>query len=70
MPPNDEAKRVSIGYTMTAAKVFTEHAEAKKDHGEKFRFIYVSGAAVERDQNKSLWFLGPYRRIRVRTLRF
>ncbi|OAX82054.1 hypothetical protein ACJ72_03596 [Emergomyces africanus] len=31
-----------------------------------FRFVYVSGVTVERDQTKSLWFLADYRLMRGR----
>ncbi|KUI55976.1 Protein FMP52, mitochondrial [Cytospora mali] len=61
---NDDARRISIDYTLAAAQAFTENAAAKGDRESKFRFIYVSGRAAERDQTKSLWFLRDYRRIR------
>ncbi|KAI4248291.1 MAG: hypothetical protein L6R42_009324, partial [Xanthoria sp. 1 TBL-2021] len=31
---------------------------------KKFRFVYLSGGAAERDQTKPLWFKQDYRRIR------
>ena len=31
-----------------------------------FRFVYVSGVTIERDQSKSLPFLAEYRLMRVR----
>lgn len=62
----DEARRVSIDYTMAAARFFTENAAAREDRGARFRFVYLSGMAAQRDQTKSLWFLSDYRRIRVR----
>ncbi|QSS59119.1 nucleoside-diphosphate-sugar epimerase [Histoplasma capsulatum] len=31
-----------------------------------FRFIYISGVSVERDQTKTLWFLSDYRLMRGR----
>lgn len=69
IPNNDEARRVCVDYTMAAVKVFTENAAAKEDRGSKFRFIYVSGMAVQRDQTKSVWFMSDYRKIRVREIR-
>ena len=33
-----------------------------------FRFVYVSGVMVERDQSKALPFLADYRLMRVRSL--
>ena len=62
MPDNVEAKKVSIEYTLAAAKAFTPISVTNK----KFRFVYLSGAAAERDQTKPLWFLQEYRRLRVR----
>ncbi|KAJ6096072.1 hypothetical protein N7486_006818 [Penicillium sp. IBT 16267x] len=60
VPKRDDgtAKRVSIEYTLTAARVFQDVCE------KPFRFVYVSGAAAERDQSKSLWIMQDYRRIR------
>lgn len=62
---NEEARRVSVDYTMAAAKAFTENTAAKGDRESKFRFIYLSGAAAQRDQTKSAWFMSDYRKIRV-----
>lgn len=69
IPDNDEARRVSLDYTLAAARAFTEqqqHAAAGDGRDSKFRFIYMSGKAVQRDQTKSLWFLSEYRKMRVR----
>ena len=59
MPDNDTARRVSLDYTLTAARVVQETCQ------KPFRFIYCSGAGAERDQTKSLWMMQDYRRIRV-----
>lgn len=64
MPDDDTAKKVSIEYTLAAAKAFTPTSAPEK----KFRFIYLSGAASERDQTKPLWFMQEYRRTRVRLI--
>ncbi|KAJ5723995.1 hypothetical protein N7488_002030 [Penicillium malachiteum] len=60
VPKNDVAstRRVSIEYTLTAARVFEECGQ------KPFRFIYVSGAGAERDQEKPLWVMQDYRRLR------
>ena len=63
MPDIDMAKKVSIDYTLAAAKAFSQATEDGKP--KNFRFIYLSGAAAERDQKKPLWFMQDYRRIRV-----
>jgi len=60
MPDNDQARQVIIDYTLAAAQAFTPTSTTDK----KFRFVYLSGAASERDQTKPLWFMQDYRRIR------
>ncbi|KAL8993111.1 MAG: hypothetical protein Q9169_006591 [Polycauliona sp. 2 TL-2023] len=72
MPDNETARKVCVEYTMAAAREMTDMAKAKtkvKKEGQeererKFRFVYLSGGAAERDQTKALWFKGDYRRIR------
>lgn len=69
-------RRVSIDYTVAAAKAFQEafgFSEVNSDanmispaRNKPFRFVYVSGFLAERDQSKSLWFAQDLRRIRVR----
>lgn len=59
------ARKVSIDYTLAAARIFNQHLTPENNKGEKFRFVYCSGAAAERDQTKSLWFAQEFRRIRV-----
>ncbi|KAJ5227341.1 uncharacterized protein N7469_007347 [Penicillium citrinum] len=58
VPDEETARRVSIGYTTTAAKLFNENCR------KPFRFVYCSGAGAEQDQTKPLWFMQDYRRIR------
>ena len=60
-------KLVNSDYTMAAVNAFATHlAPATRERtGKKFRFIYTSGAMVERDQNKGLWFYGEARKLRV-----
>ena len=66
MPDNDTARQVSVAYTLAAAKAFTPDPDPQDDSpAKKFRFVYLSGAAAERDQTKPLWFMQDYRRIRV-----
>ncbi|KAL5339649.1 hypothetical protein BJX70DRAFT_397596 [Aspergillus crustosus] len=65
---NDErTKQISVDYPQKAVEAFQTIFDARSDGEEKkrFRFVYISGAGVERDQNnKSLWFLGDFRRLR------
>lgn len=64
IPDNNEARKIIIDYTLAAAKALTPSASTT---GKKMRFLYLSGAASERDQVKPLWFMQDYRRIRVRS---
>ncbi|KAI9870248.1 MAG: hypothetical protein M1830_004480 [Pleopsidium flavum] len=66
MPDNDTARKVSVDYTLAAAKAFGQDSASEDGKAKKFRFIYCSGGAAERDQTKTLWFRQDYRRIRVR----
>ena len=64
MPDNDTARKVCLDYTIAAAKAIG--GTCRLPEGRRFRFIYLSGGAAERDQTKPLWFKQDYRRIRVR----
>jgi hypothetical protein len=65
VPGNDTARRVSVDYTLAAAKTFGQDLAVEKGKAKKFRFVYMSGGLAERDQTKPLWFNQEYRRIRV-----
>lgn len=69
MPDMEEAKRVSTDYPLAAAHAFVGQY-LPKDLGDgqklKFRFVYLSGNAAERDQDKPLWMLDKYLKIRVK----
>jgi len=60
----EEDQRVNVDYTLAAARAFA----TRLDRGPRktFRFIYLSGMYVEKDQEKSLWFLGDQRRRKGR----
>jgi len=60
-------REVHIDYTMAAANAFATTLASTLDAGKKFRFIYLSGALAEKDQEKRLWFLENGRKMRVRT---
>ncbi|KAL5337452.1 hypothetical protein BJX70DRAFT_399588 [Aspergillus crustosus] len=55
-------RKVNVEYTMAAVAAFTEYLapELKKP----FRFIYCSGFAAVRDQERPLWLMPQMRRIR------
>jgi hypothetical protein len=54
---------LEIDYLLAFAKAFAKTLPA---HKKKFRYLYVSGAVVETDQEKPLWFFRDARRVRVR----
>lgn len=54
---------VHEGMTMSAVNAFDKMGLGKE--GKSFRFVYTSGAFVERDQNKALWLLSEKRKARV-----
>lgn len=70
-------QRVTVEYTRAAAGAFVDIArENEKAQSQsqardesrsksKFRFVYLSGGMAERDQGRSLWLNGGYRRVRV-----
>lgn len=67
---NDERTRViSVDYPAAAAANMADIASTSAPNG-KLRFVYISGSGVERDQNKSLWYMGNFRRLRVCFPRF
>lgn len=55
---------VHEGYTFAAAEAFASSVAPHTTSGKPFRFLYLSGHLVERDQDKSLWFLGQMRKAR------
>ncbi|KAF2720177.1 hypothetical protein K431DRAFT_286024 [Polychaeton citri CBS 116435] len=55
VPKQDIA--ANFEYPLAGVKAFETNLITHLPHAvQKFRFVYLSGALVERDQNKSLWF--------------
>jgi hypothetical protein len=52
-------------YPLETAKALFSHIFSDKH--KPFRFVYISGALVEKDQSKSLWLLPEARKMRGRT---
>lgn len=50
---------------MAAVNAFTTFLAPQLRDGKRFRFIYLSGLLVERDQTKMLWFGRDMRRFKV-----
>jgi hypothetical protein len=65
MPDNETSRKVSIDYTLAAIQALEQNFSPNSESGKKFRFVYLSGAGAEKDQEKSLWVMQDYRRIRV-----
>ncbi|TKA76336.1 hypothetical protein B0A49_02693 [Cryomyces minteri] len=53
-------RRMTVDYATAAAKAFSTLPSASTP----FRFVFLSGVLAERNQDKSLWFLGDGRRIK------
>jgi len=50
--------------TLNGAKAFVEKLQPALG-GKKFRFMYISAFAAERDQKRDLWLIPPARRSKV-----
>ncbi|KAK0624798.1 hypothetical protein B0T17DRAFT_507840 [Bombardia bombarda] len=60
----DTCRKVSIDYTLAAARAFIAHLAPQLPEGRKFRFVFCSGKYAEWDQQKPLHFLADTRRIK------
>lgn len=57
-------KEVHHDFTLAGLKAIKQASEG----GQAMKFVYVSGGLVEPDQDKTLWFLGKERKMRVSTV--
>jgi hypothetical protein len=55
-------KVLEIDYPLAFGNAISKALPAE---GKKFRYIHLSGAATERDQEKPLWFEGSMRKIKI-----
>merc|ERR1712225_107369 len=62
------ARKVNIDYAFVAAKVFVETLSPQLGPDKKFRFLYVSGHAVDRDLSKQHRFFNDAVHIKVSLL--
>nr|POE56525.1 hypothetical protein CFP56_33497 [Quercus suber] len=66
----DDARRVGVHYTVTAAETFSKflatglHPDRAPKQKFPFRFIYISGYGAEQDQFRTLWMYSDSRKIR------
>lgn len=55
-------KALELDYPLAFGDAFSETlSESKK----KFRYVHLSGAATERDQNRALWVKSEMRKMKV-----
>ena len=60
----EETRAVEVTGPLTLARICAERLAPALPAGKKLRFVYVSGALGERDQEKSLWFGTEARRMK------
>ncbi|KFY00096.1 hypothetical protein V490_01474 [Pseudogymnoascus sp. VKM F-3557] len=63
-PDVETAREVNIEYPLAAATAIIAGIRTKRDNGEKFRFLSVSGMAAVRDMSKKLWIFKDSRQIK------
>ncbi|KAI0837411.1 hypothetical protein F5Y06DRAFT_271637 [Hypoxylon sp. FL0890] len=63
-PDVETARKVSVDYTLAAAKAFIDGLAPKLPNSQKFRFVFCSGKFAEWDQNKNLIMLPDTRKIK------
>lgn len=60
--------KANVVYPVTAARIFAETLASEMKPGRRFRFVYLSGALAERDQEKPLWIMHDSRLVKVSSL--
>ena len=60
----EEARAIEVTSTLTFARLCAEVLAPALPDGKKLRFVYVSGALGERDQEKRLWFATEARKMK------
>jgi hypothetical protein len=60
--PPELNRKINFDYAITTARMFANLFD--KSRTDSFRFVYLSGALPEKDQEKKLWFLAENRRMR------
>jgi hypothetical protein len=58
------ARKVGVEYTLAAAKAMCDHLAEKVPDGNRFRFVFCSGAGAEWDRSKRLLFMADTRHIK------
>jgi nucleoside-diphosphate-sugar epimerase len=60
------ARKVSVDFTLAAARKFSTVLASQIGDSRKFHFVFCSGWGAEMDPHKRLWMLADTRRIKVR----
>ncbi|KAI5920411.1 hypothetical protein F4810DRAFT_436868 [Camillea tinctor] len=63
-PDVETARRVSVDFTIAAAKAFLDNLAPQLSDGRKFRFLFCSGKYAEWDDKKHLNFMADTRHIK------
>lgn len=63
-PDVETARKVSVDYTLAAAKAFIDVLAPQLPAGQKFRFLFCSGRWAEMDEKKNMRMLADTRRIK------
>ncbi|KAI1328113.1 hypothetical protein F5Y16DRAFT_165947 [Xylariaceae sp. FL0255] len=63
-PDVETARKVSVDYTVNAARAFLAALPTHLPAGQKFRFMFCSGQFAEWDDNKKLYMLSDTRHIK------
>jgi hypothetical protein len=65
-PDLDTFRKVSVDYTLAAARAFKQHLSPALPDSQRFRFVFCSGMLAEWDQQKTLVFMADTRLVKVR----
>ncbi|VUC21568.1 unnamed protein product [Clonostachys rosea] len=63
-PDVDTFRKVSVDYTLAAARAFKQHLAPALPDNQRFRFVFCSGKFAEWDQQKSLSFMADTRLVK------
>lgn len=64
MPPTPEIANL-LAFTYPKAFLDTFASVSSESEQQSLKFVLLSGALVEKDQSKRLWFLDQARKVRV-----
>ena len=60
-------RELEVEYPRAFGQAMSSILGEREGNGErKFRYVHLSGGMTERDQERSLWFKGDMRRMKVR----